>query len=132
MDNNKYTEFEEIDIDLEELETIEKLLNSTSYNFPVAHLGETTIYFNVKAERIIPDYIKWAVSTEYVIGLPTDKDDPTGYCTNKRACLKKETSGVTTSFPVRLRKEKKIKSGTYKVYKYKNGFAFKRYEQIED
>lgn len=127
MDNE---EFEVVDIDLEELETIEKLTNFISLDFPAVHLGETTIYFNTMAENIIPDYIRWMVSTEYVIGLPTDKNDPNGYCSQKRSCLKKRTSGVTACFPVKLRKEKKIKTGCYKIYRYKDGFAFKRYEQI--
>ena len=93
---------------------------------PMANLCQKIIYFNAAAADIIPDRIKWFVTPEYVIGLPTTKDDENGYSVN-------HTENATmTFFPSYLRNVKKLKDGHYKLMKFENGFAFKRYEQNDD
>ena len=121
-------DFEELDIDLGELETIEKF-NFSSYTYPVAHVGDHFIYFNRFASSLVPTYIRWSVSTEYVIAAPTDKDDPNAFKTRKPFDC---NNCIQATFPSRLRREKKLQTGYYKLFKYKDGFALKRYEPIDD
>lgn len=124
--------FESVLID-EELEAI--LKNIGKYQFPVAHLiivdgnnRNFQMQFNRVASPLVPDYIKWFVSTNYVIGLPAHKD---GTDVFKSWPTTRRSNNKTTTVPSALVREKKIKPGNYKIYKYKNGFAFKRYELLE-
>ena len=43
----------------------------------------------------------------------------------------KNANAISACFPAYLAKIKKVKSGIYKVYKYKDGIAFKRYEPFD-
>lgn len=110
----------------EEFEAIRKNLCSR-FSEPVAYLGDLRINFNTAAKQLVPDRIEWFVSSNYVIGIPS-KSVTKGYSTfkpNKRASV------CSTAFPSELKNAKKVKNGYYKLYKYKDGFAFKRYEPLE-
>lgn len=117
-----------IDFNLEELELIKKLAHMEKFPYPVALVGETAIGFNRYASPIVPKAIKWFCTGEYIIGLPGDKGDRDSFLSHfvdrtRSACK-------STAFPADM-KAKKVKKGYYKVYKFKNGFAFKRYEPLE-
>ena len=110
----------------EELEAIRKKL-LCKFKEPVAYLSDNRITFNKAASQVVPDRIEWFTSSSYVIGLPS-KSMKKGYSTfrhNKRASVRE------TAFPSELKNAKKVKNGYYKLYKYKDGFAFKRYEPLE-
>ena len=107
----------------EELEVVEKLFSRTNATCPLVNVGEKTFYFNQLATDVVPEYIKWFTTNDYIIGLPTTEKDKNGYKTWKA------NSATLACFPIKLRSAKKLKQGLYKVYKYKEGFAFKRYEQ---
>ena len=122
--------FEELSIDFgpEELELIKKLSHVGKFQFPVVLVGETAIGFNRFASALVPDTVKWFCSGEYIIGLPGNGNDPdcfrAHFINSKNGCR-------STSFPAAMR-EKKVKKGYYKVYKFRDGFAFKRYEPLEE
>ena len=112
---------------LSEGEEFEKVVrHSTAYRDPVVNVGYTTFYFNQSAAAIIPKFIKWLTTPEYIIGLPTTEDDKNAYSGNNRS-----EGGVTAAIPAMI-KAKKPKKGVYKVMKFRDGFAFKRYEPIEE
>lgn len=117
---------EEIELD-EELELIEKTFGR-KVDFPAVTLTQKSaqMYFNVYARDLVPDHINWSTTTNYVVGLPTNATDKDAFHARKSW----KGNGVVCFCPVALLKEKKVKEGTYKVYKYKNGFAFKRYEPL--
>ena len=96
------------------------------FDFPVIGISQQAVFFNRYAVDMVPPRIKWFTTSEYVIGIPAARDDRDGYITRK------VWNEVVVHFPVPLRKQKKIKPGHYKLYKYKDGFAFKRYEQLEE
>ena len=119
--------FEEIELN-DELETVEKLVGS-SVNFPAVTVSARTnqMYFNVFACGLLPKYIKWATTTDYIIALPAKEKDRHAFATRKEP----NGGGLQCYFPIVLRKEKKLKGGTYKLYKYRDGVAFKRYEPVD-
>lgn len=114
-----------IDFELDELEEIEKLFGS-KFGYPVVHIGNIAV-FNSKAERagIIGDAIKWFITPEYVIGVPAKKNSENAF-----SVYKTNFHCASVKFPSILRDEKKVATGYYKLFKYKNGFAFKRYEPM--
>ena len=119
---------EELFIELDELEEVEKMLRSNIFAFPAMHVGDGQCTFNRFCAPLLGEYVQWFTTPEYVIGLPAKKGE--------RNAFKVQGTIVTgrcinTTFPIVLKTEKKIMSGYYKIYKYKNGFAFKRYEQLD-
>lgn len=116
------------DIDLSELEFIEKGTKYLDYDFPVVHVLDKHLYFNYLASPMVPKYIQWAVTPELIVGREADKGNRNAYKARKSS----DSSCMVGTFPARLRQEKKLQKGIYKVYKCKGGFAFKRYERIED
>lgn len=123
-------QIEEITLD-EEFELINKG-GFISYDFPAVSVTDKIIYFNTKAGRYVPDLILWSTSTNYVIGMPTDKDNRNAYLVKRKKSKKSEGPYCVATFPTALKQEKKLHNGVYKLFKYKDGIAFKRYEQIEN
>lgn len=117
---------EELDFDLGELEAIEKQIGNFPY--PVVHFG-STVYFNTKTRSILGNAskIRWFTTPEYVVCLPTEANDTKGFTLLH---YKNGRLGLFGAFPVALRNDKKLSEGFYKLFKYKNGVAFKRYEPI--
>lgn len=113
----------------ENLEEIQKFGFANRFDYPVITIGEKTIYFNRFAEHLLKDAVRWATAGEYVIGLPCDRKASNAFAARKPAT---GAPGKIAVFPSALRDEKKIQPGTYKLYKYKDGFAFKRYEPIKE
>lgn len=91
--------------------------------FPTVTLGERYVYFNRLAVQFIPSVGRWVTTPEYVLFLPAVAG---GEDANR---VWDTASGKETNFARHLR-EKRIKKGCYRLYKYKDGVAFKRYEQI--
>lgn len=118
---------EELLLDIGELEEIKKITSFQKWDFPVVYFGNSHVYFNKISDRFLAgNAVRWFASSEYIVGLPA-KDNSN----NAFTLRKNKTTGVTyTAFPSVLRKEKKLQDGHYKLLKYKDGFAFKRYEQI--
>ena len=115
-------ELEEIIIEDEELELIQKNRFGRA-DFPAANVLDNTIYFNVLAFGYVPEFIEWRTSTEYVVGIPTTEKNSNAYHFNKT----KRGFGIAR-LPVVLKNEKKLQPGIRKLFRYKDGFCFKRYE----
>lgn len=111
---------EEIVIEDEtQLEEVERF--GTRSDTPCVNIQRDTMYFNKSAANLLNRYVKWYTTADYVIAIPNSKADKNTYLINMKARM--------SSVPAILR-SKKVKNGTYKLYKYKDGFAFKRYEQL--
>ena len=108
--------------DEEELEEVKKYL-SFYMDIPVVSVGHR-IYFNVAAAPYIPEHIKWYTTSSLIVGLPASEHDHSAFTVNTH------NSGMSSSIPAAMR-EKKLQKGIYQLYKYKNGFAIKRYEPLE-
>lgn len=117
---------EELNLDGEELEIIGKAFGASRYEYPVVTFCENLAYFNKPALDIVPEFVELAVTPEYVIGRKSEKG-------NKNAYKTRVVHGVCKlmTFPAKLKREKKFKPGTYKLYKCRDGFALKRYEPME-
>lgn len=121
-------------MELEELETIDEELETVArqqgapVDFPAITIMGKQMYINVPFSQLIPNvkYIEFRVSSSYVIMLPQDHASSTAYKVS--TCTKGYGKAVYIPAPL---KEKRIKRGVYKVYKYKEGWAIKRYEPVE-
>ena len=118
-------EIEELTTD-EELELIDRMLNNIRIPFPAITISSNNIYFNMASSEFIPEYVKWFSTSTLIIGLPSDKNDKHAF----HVKTYKSQRLNSTRYPS-LMQDKKIAKGTYKLYKYKDGFAFKRYEPLE-
>ena len=123
MDN-----IEELDIDLAGLEEIGRA--TQGFHFPVATVGGETIYFNIHSAPLLGDAIRWLSTPEYIIGLPAPRGTKNAFNVNITKHTKNGTESFLARFPDVMKYEKKVQAGYYKLYRYKNGFAFKRYERI--
>ena len=83
--------------------------------------------FQQSGKKYVEDvqFVKFRTSTEYVVIVPTEEKTRTAFK------LGTYTNGAKAiAYPTNL-KGCKIKRGVYKLYKYKDGFAFKRYEPLK-
>ena len=119
-----------LEFGLNDLEVIERLNNQTVFPFPVVHASKSMLIFNSLAEEHLPTsaWIKWFASTEYIVGMPAKPSERNAfkiaYPTARRHCL-------TARFPDAMAKDRGLKEGYYKLFKYKDGIAFKRYEPLQ-
>lgn len=120
--------FEELLGDVGELEEVEKMFRCAKFAFPVVYFGSSYCCFNMHCMPLIGEYVRWFVSPEYVIGLPGSATDDNAFKVSSKRYPHSRV--FSTTFPSALRNEKRISKGYYKLYKYKTGFAFKRYEQV--
>lgn len=119
-------DIEELNLDGEELEIIDKPFPGNRYGFPAVTFTESVAYFNKASKEIVPEFVEWAVTPDYVIGLKAKEGNRNAY----KVRFVPERNYEIAVFPTGLKREKKLKPGTYKLYKCKGGFAFKRYEPI--
>lgn len=115
-----------LDLDGIEFDEIEKIVDGLPY--PAVHIGTKSMYFNRAFHRIIPEgqrNVKFYTSSEYVIISLTQNDDENTFHLNRDY----EKHSTAINMPALLR-EKKIRKGAYKIYKCKQGYAFKRYEPV--
>ena len=120
------------DIDTDELEEIVKA-NLSKYDYPVVHLS-CSVMFNRHCASILEgmEAVKFFVSPQYVVALPAKTGDRNSYAIRYPGRNSGNSRSISTTFPAQLRYEKKLQTGYYRLYKYKNGFAFKRYEPIAE
>lgn len=121
---------EELGIEIEEdFDSIEKAFGVNVLPYPACTLGESRIYFNRAAMDYMPstEEISYFISPNWVVikaGCGKQKNRWKLYDRKDKKCF-------LAQFPVALRREKGVKPGCYKLYKYKNGLAFNRYEPIK-
>ena len=127
-------EYEEILMLDEEPDEITK--KAYRFSFPVLSIGENAnkvVYFN----RFASDYfvkngvkaIKWFTTSQYVIIAPSEPNAMNAF---KLRCRDGCARIVTTTMPIGLLKDKKLMPGLCRLIRYKDGFAFKRYERLEE
>ena len=101
------------------------------YHYPVVSIKKNgsnyMAYLNKAAAEYLDDIGKasWYMDENYVVLLPTKAVG--GY---NPIYIRGRLHGY--SFPITLVRDKKVKEGHYKIYRYKSGFGFKRYERLED
>lgn len=119
-------DLEELQLD-EELEDIFRCQTGFRFDFPVISVGGHHMYFNSISSDLIKDvkYVTIQTSPSYVIIRPAAR-----LSTNAFTLTNTNTSVRAVVIPASL-EEKKLKKAVYKLYKYKDGWAFKRYEPIE-
>lgn len=124
----------ELNISAEELEEVIKY-DLAEYGFPVIRLRGRSVGFNIAAFPLLDGVraVRWFTTPEYVIGIPADPEGKNAYMVQKTYNKENDKNAyVAAAFPAPLKHEKKIQEGYYRLYKYKNGFAFKRYERIAE
>ena len=124
-----FLELEELQgIDESEFEDIEVRIGR--FPFPVICFSRgQNIYYNYALTKIFhPERIKFKLSTEYLLALPAKKDAPDSFSLWRSAAA---TKTMVSTYPAALESTRAIKDGFYKCYRYKNGLAIKRYEQLE-
>ena len=115
---------EEISIG-EELEALGK--HHTELDYPAVSISSGWLYFNKYCLPLIGPAVEWFINDKYVVGLPAKKGAANSYAMTIPA----RKNARITSLNIAMR-QKGIKDGVYRVYKYKDGFAFKRYEPIKE
>lgn len=119
-----------MEIEVDKLKQVQN--GRTRYTFPactISRSGNTYLcYLNAAARKALElsDGVNWYEDTNYIIALPSKALN----AYKKNVYGENKFRGYT--FPKELIQRKKVKPGTYKVYKYRNGFGFKFYEQLED
>lgn len=125
---------EEIDLESDELEEVENRL--VRFDYPVVTITRDHKYFflNSASQRLFAQFNRVRIFTtpQYII-LSDAKGEIKNTFSFKKQKDKQRPSDYSwyvITLPAAL-KEKKLKPGYYKLYKCKQGFAFKRYEPLE-
>lgn len=125
---NEFIETIDLDFAEEDLLAIEKLYGGASANpVPAVCVMKEGCYFNKKAGPSVPEHIRWFVNDEWVVLKPGRKDDRNSYGVwpiksipgAKHCRLPKQLEGAATF------------RGVHKLYKTKDGLAFKKNEILE-
>ena len=121
-------ELEMLEINDSELENV--LYGLRGFGYPVVTVGKDVLYFNREFMKHIKEatHIRYYTTPEYVIIEPLSSGN---YANSFK--IVRPSGGLFgyTTLPVHL-EEKKLSGGYRKIYKCKKGFAFKRYEVIEE
>lgn len=126
MKNDEMMESLDFEFDFDELDLIEKEIGGINYDFPVITVGNTHVYFNSKAFPYIPEYFKWYVNDEWCVMKISSSNEKNAY----KSWSHRKIRAKLATLPIALRNEKTI-IGTHKLYKTKNGLAFKKFEFVE-
>lgn len=96
--------------------------------YPTVSITSKHVTFNRSAAKILgcPEKVKWLTSTNYVLVVPTDKNDSDGYRYRAPGCGSHVGSHETT-LPQFFVNEAKLKNGLYRCFEFKNGLVFDRY-----
>ena len=96
--------------------------------YPACFVGDKRVTINAKAVKAFkpkPTGVKWLINNDYLFLFPTDERDRNAfsveYGRNGKGCL-------TVIIPKVLAEERRMTPGYRKVFKYRDGIAFKRYE----
>ena len=122
-----------IDIENDDFEEIERRRAQNIYKFPTVGVYGTTLGFNIAAYPLLDGWthICFYTTPEYVIMTKASKNERNAFAL--RRYFARESTGYcnqNVTIPADL-KEKKLRHGVYKLYKCKQGLAFKRYEPLE-
>ena len=114
---------------LHEMEEVEKKFLAR-IDFPCAYFGKQQISFNTLCSPVIEhmEAIRRYATGEYIIGLPASRSDKNSFYVRQNTRSK---NNYSTTVPASLRITKRIGEGYFRVYKYKDGIAIKRFEAIE-
>ena len=100
------------------------------FDFPTCHIGQSgrsyVCYISSDAARILDDIgpVNWYLNDNYIVCLPSK-----AVTAFKPMYFKGRTKGYC--FPKVLITNRTVKPGYYRLYRYKSGFAFKRYATLE-
>ena len=117
----------------EDIEEIQKCLPSNQYDFPVVSVSKNGLYLNYWTQKIIDkigmNAVRFFTTTNYVILVPCKKGQSNAFslCNSGNANGNYKWIGMPKAL-----EEKKIKPGSYRLYKCKQGFCFKRYEPLTE
>lgn len=117
-------DFDELVEDLSTEEEFEEVCRGAhKYPFPAINVDERFFTFNEASWPLVKEYkaVRYYLSKNLVAMMPCRKGSVNSF-------VFKIKSGMT--IPTALQ-EYKIRPGWYKLYRYKDGVAFKRYEPIE-
>ena len=120
-------ELEELKL-YEELEDVERARTAMRYPFPTVTITPHNIIFNLMCNSFLDGVVFLHISTSpnYVVMQPVDKASIANF---KLSRQNRKYGNRSLTIPAALR-EKKIQRGNYKLYKAKDGWAFKRYEPL--
>lgn len=111
----------EVIIQAENLVPVKKLRGGKREE-PTFSVTASSFYLNGAAARMLNSkYVRWFTTTDYLIGLPATINDVEAFA------LSYSKSGLATARPAELRGTKTMANGRYKVFKYQNGIAIKKY-----
>ena len=122
-----------MDFELEELELIDgdlepvfRLMNR--FDFPTVTVGPGHMHMNKAFGKLLENinFLTICTSPQYIVFKPAKRSSPTSYALGKPKCYE----GRSIIIPTALREKKPIR-GTFKVYKFGDGWAIKRYEPME-
>lgn len=116
-------EIEEVELDLELLDEINKLNNHVT--FPAINIFKDTVYFNAAASKYVPTYFKWRINDDWCVLVASDSGDRNVY-----KSWKGPYEAILCRFPSEISPSYFMMKGLHKLYKTKNGIAFKRYEKL--
>lgn len=124
-------ELEVLNLDGLDFEEIER--NLGGYPFPAVTTTNEYFYINMAFANILDaenaKYIKFYVTPDYVILSPSSEVVNNSYKICHWIQAGRTAACMTVKIPANM-KEKKIATGVYKIYKCKQGYAFKRYEPM--
>ena len=92
------------------------------YPIPCVHIGKTVLSFPKKGREYAPRSFKWLVNDEWLVMQECKETSPRAWFTSKSS-----DGQIQCRVPAALKDDKKI-IGLHKIYKTKDGIAFKRYE----
>ena len=116
-----------IDLEDEEFDRIYK--RSSNFKFPTICISKNNhLYINsATIKHFDTPYVEIYSNSKYIVLMPSNSKQPNAF----KLLRQGNESGLSMSIPRDLR-EKKLKIGIYKLYKYKDGVCFKRYEPLTD
>lgn len=134
---NLYELMEEIDLGSAELEEVQKTA-LFRFDFPAVSVtaGHSPyFYFNAAAKPLFEkfDKIKFFTTSEYIVFADGKGDWKNTFSVQERRPKPGSKQCFSPYYKATIpaaMKEKKLQPGCYKLYKCKQGFAFKRYEPL--
>lgn len=118
-------------LDIGEIDGIERVINNR-FPFPVVNVSDICMTLNRHAVAMLgeTDFYSIGVTSEYVVIRPEKTRSHLSFAWGKNPSF---TYGKNPALkiPSRLR-QKKLAQGVHRVFKYKDGIVFKRYETIGD
>lgn len=103
-------------------DVIKRNNGSKPYPIPCVHIGKTVLSFSKKGREYAPRSFKWLVNEKWLVMQECKETEPSAWFTSKSG-----DGQIQCRVPSSLKDDKRI-IGLHKIYKTKDGIAFKRYE----